>query len=390
MSVAAGGYIRRVHAMIGDLLGPREGICLDVCCGTGAHAAALARLGWTPVGVDLSAGQLRHAGARLPVAVADSTALPFPDHCLPAAACVLASTDVPDYAAVLREISRVLRPGSRFIHVAMRGRPAMPLAERIKKATMRGQPKGMFQRFTDRARRVVCLAQEEARLLGHNYVGTEHLLLGLLHAGEGVAAGALAAQGISLHDVRGQVEQFIGHGPRPVTGAIPFTPRTKKVLELSLREELAPGHHHIGTEHLLLALLREGQGVGARVLTRLGADHAQVREQVLGLLNRESEQQDLQAQLAVDLAGTAEQLDHLRRDKEAAFGAGDLDRAAPLRDQEKQLLAARLPLESQLTAGAAGQAIFAENQRLHRDLERLRDQLRQHGIDPDNGTARTA
>jgi SAM-dependent methyltransferase len=119
MSAAAGEYIQRVHATIAELLGPGEGTCLDVCCGTGAHAPALAGLGWTPVGVDLSGGQLRHAVRRLPVAMADAAALPFADDSMPAAACVLASTDVPDYAAVLREIARVLRPGGRFAHLGV-------------------------------------------------------------------------------------------------------------------------------------------------------------------------------------------------------------------------------------------------------------------------------
>jgi SAM-dependent methyltransferase len=119
MSPSAGGYIQRVHAAIEDLLGPGVGTCLDVCCGTGAHALALADLGWTPVGVDLSWGQLRHARSRLPVAVADALALPLADDSVPAAACVLASTDVPEYAAVLREIARVLRPGGRFVHVGI-------------------------------------------------------------------------------------------------------------------------------------------------------------------------------------------------------------------------------------------------------------------------------
>jgi SAM-dependent methyltransferase len=119
MSPAAGAYIERVHATIGDLLGPGEGTCLDVCCGTGAHVPALSGLGWTPVGIDLSSQQLRHAVPRLPVAVADATALPIADNAIPAVACVLASTDVPDYAAVLREIARVLRPGGRFVHLGV-------------------------------------------------------------------------------------------------------------------------------------------------------------------------------------------------------------------------------------------------------------------------------
>ncbi|CAM5744323.1 putative Demethylmenaquinone methyltransferase [Streptomyces afghaniensis 772] len=115
-----GDYIRRVHATLGDLLGPGDGsTCLDVCCGTGAHASAVAGLGWTPVGMDLSRNQLRHAAHRLPVAVADATALPLADGSVPAAVCVLASTDVPDYPAVLREIARVLTPGGRFVHLGV-------------------------------------------------------------------------------------------------------------------------------------------------------------------------------------------------------------------------------------------------------------------------------
>jgi len=119
LSATAGAYVQRVHAVVRDLLGRGEGTCLDVCCGTGAHAPALAALGWTPVGMDLSAGQLRHAVQRLPVAVADATALPVADGSVPAAACVLASTDVPDYGAVLREVARVLRAGGRFVHVGV-------------------------------------------------------------------------------------------------------------------------------------------------------------------------------------------------------------------------------------------------------------------------------
>jgi prophage maintenance system killer protein len=282
------------------------------------------------------------------------------------------------------------RDAARAKEAPMPGRPAMPLGERLKRATMRRQPKGMFQRFTDRARRVVILAQEEARLLRHNYVGTEHLLLGLLHEGEGLAAKALASQGISWGDVRSQVEEIIGSGRSPVTGHIPFTPRAKKVLGLSLREALALGHQYIGTEHLLLAILREGHGVAAQVLTRFGTSHSQVRERVLGLLTGEGERSDLQAQLAEDLVDAAEELTRVRQRKEAAFDTGDLDAAAALRDREKQLLASKLQLEQQLTAGTGTQALIAENQRLHRELERLRDLLRQHGIEPDNGSARPA
>ena len=128
----------------------------------------------------------------------------------------------------------------------------------------------MFERFTDRARRVVVLAQEEARMLNHNYIGTEHILLGLIHEGEGVAAKALESLGISLEAVRQQVEEIIGQGQQAPSGHIPFTPRAKKVLELSLREALQLGHNYIGTEHILLGLIREGDGVAAQVLVKLG------------------------------------------------------------------------------------------------------------------------
>ena len=143
----------------------------------------------------------------------------------------------------------------------------------------------MFERFTDRARRVVVLAQEEARMLGHNYIGTEHILLGLIHEGEGVAAKALESLGVSQEAVRRQVEEIIGQGERVPSGHIPFTPRAKKVLELSLREALQLGHNYIGTEHILLGLIREGEGVAAQVLVKLGADLNRVRQQVIQLLH---------------------------------------------------------------------------------------------------------
>ena len=142
----------------------------------------------------------------------------------------------------------------------------------------------MFEKFTDRARRVVVLAQEEARMLNHNYIGTEHLLLGLIHEGEGVAATALESLGISLEEVRQNVEEMIGRGQHELSGHIPFTPRTKKVLELSLRESQQLGHDYIGTEHILLGLIREAEGVAAQVLVKMGADLNRVRQQVLQLL----------------------------------------------------------------------------------------------------------
>jgi hypothetical protein len=142
----------------------------------------------------------------------------------------------------------------------------------------------MFERFTDRARRVVVLAQEEARLLDHNSIGTEHLLLGLMRVDDGVAVTALRSLDVSLDAVRVEVEQIIGRGTAPPEGHIPFTPRAKKVLEMSLREALQLAHNYIGTEHILLGLLREGEGVGAQVLVQLGADLGTVRHTVITLL----------------------------------------------------------------------------------------------------------
>ncbi len=147
----------------------------------------------------------------------------------------------------------------------------------------------MFERFTDRARRTVVLAQEEARLLQHNYIGTEHLLLGLIHEGEGVAAKALESLGIGLDAVRQQVEEIIGRGQHAQSGHIPFTPRAKKVLELALREAIQLGHNYIGTEHILLGLIREADGVAAQVLVRLGADLNRTRQRVIEVLHGHGE-----------------------------------------------------------------------------------------------------
>ncbi|HLQ80074.1 MAG TPA: Clp protease N-terminal domain-containing protein, partial [Brachybacterium sp.] len=143
----------------------------------------------------------------------------------------------------------------------------------------------MFERFTDRARRVVVLAQDEARLLNHNYIGTEHILLGLIHENEGVGAKALEALGVTLDAVREQVRDIIGEGNQTPSGHIPFTPRAKKVLELSLREALQLGHNYIGTEHILLGLLREGEGTAVKVLSRLKAEPSAVRQEVIERLS---------------------------------------------------------------------------------------------------------
>jgi len=160
----------------------------------------------------------------------------------------------------------------------------------------------MFERFTDRARRVVVLAQEEARALNHNYIGTEHVLLGLVREEDGVACRALDALDVSLHTVRTQVERIIGPGAAPVSGHIPFTPRAKRVLELSLREALQLGHSYIGTEHLLLGMIREGEGVACQVLVKLGADLNRVRQQVIQIMSgyAESPEGFLRTELRID------------------------------------------------------------------------------------------
>ena len=193
----------------------------------------------------------------------------------------------------------------------------------------------MFERFTDRARRVVVLAQEEARMLNHNYIGTEHILLGLIHEGEGVAAKALESLGISLEAVRSQVEEIIGQGQQAPSGHIPFTPRAKKVLELSLREALQLGHNYIGTEHILLGLIREGEGVAAQVLMKLGADLARVRQQVIQLLS------GYQGKETVTTGGPAEGtpstslvLDQFGRNLTQAAREGKLD---PVIGREKEI-----------------------------------------------------
>ncbi len=193
----------------------------------------------------------------------------------------------------------------------------------------------MFERFTDRARRVVVLAQEEARMLNHNYIGTEHILLGLIHEGEGVAAKALESLGISLEAVRQQVEEIIGQGQQAPSGHIPFTPRAKKVLELSLREALQLGHNYIGTEHILLGLIREGEGVAAQVLVKLGADLNRVRQQVIQLLSGYQGKEPAAAGgPSAEAPSTSLVLDQFGRNYTQAAREGKLD---PVIGREKEI-----------------------------------------------------
>jgi ATP-dependent Clp protease ATP-binding subunit ClpC len=275
----------------------------------------------------------------------------------------------------------------------------------------------MFERFTDRSRRVIVLAQEEARMLDHGWIGTEHILLGLIREGDGHAARALEALGISLDAVRQQVEAFIGRGQQAPSGHIPFTPRAKKVLELSLRESLQLGHGYIGTEHILLGLIREVDGVAAQVLVVLGADLDRVRQQVIQLL-RQDPGQDVESAgshpgerepaglpddalarfdaldrrltalerwviMQPDLEDLDQEIAKVRRDKEAAVDRRDFKAARALRDKEKQLLAERVDREKEWAGSAAGRKTVAQElDRLNTELERLRATLREHGIEP--------
>jgi len=190
----------------------------------------------------------------------------------------------------------------------------------------------LFERFTERARQVVVLAQDEAVALRHNYIGTEHLLLGLLREEEGVAARVLEALDVSLEEIRAEVARIIGLGDEVATGQIPFTPRGKKVLELSLREAIALGHNHIGTEHILLGLVREGEGVAMRILLDLDLDAERIRNEIVRALAAPAEPV---APLAPDLAA---EIERVRAEKEAALEAQEGEKAASLRRRERNLL----------------------------------------------------
>jgi hypothetical protein len=281
----------------------------------------------------------------------------------------------------------------------------------------------MLERFTDRARRVVQLAEEEARRLDHNYIGTEHILLGLIREDEGIAAKALESLGISLQAVREQVEEIIGQGQQVPSEVIPFTPRAKKVLELSLRESLQLRHNYIGTEHILLGLIREGDGVAAQVLVKLGADLNRVRQQVIQLISgpqpqpgplppREgapaTEVQDrlgaIEARLNAievllaaveqrvgirpDTTDLDEQIDRVRGERQAAADVQEYEQAASLRDREKELLATKAARQQEWAAGHPALPDLAERcQQLTDEIERLRALLRQQGIDPQDKPA---
>ncbi len=277
----------------------------------------------------------------------------------------------------------------------------------------------MFERFTDRARHVVVLAKEEARLLNHNWIGTEHLLLGLIRQGDSVAARVLESLGISLQAVRHEVEEIIGQGEQVPSEEIPFTPRSKKVLELALRESLQLRDNYIGPEHILLGLMREGDGVAAQVLIKLGANLNRVRQQVIQLLHgyqgkepksaRRWPQEgapvtEVQARLDAvegrltaleqrvgtgpDTSDLDEQIAQVCREKESAIDAKDYAQAAALRNREKELLASKAARREQWAAGHPALPDMAERcQQLTDEVERLRALLREHGIDPQDKPA---
>jgi hypothetical protein len=187
----------------------------------------------------------------------------------------------------------------------------------------------VFERFTERARQVVVLAQDEARALRHNYIGTEHLLLGLLREEEGLAARVLESLDITVEEVRAQVTRVIGQGDEPLTtGQIPFTPRAKKVLELALREAMALGHNYIGTEHILLGVVRENQGVAARILLDFDADAEKIRNEVLRMLSGPPRRAVEQLRAEIE---------RVRAEKEQAIEANDFEKAANLREIERGL-----------------------------------------------------
>jgi ATP-dependent Clp protease ATP-binding subunit ClpC len=270
----------------------------------------------------------------------------------------------------------------------------------------------MFERFTDQARRIVALAQEEARTLNRDDIGTEHILLALIREGSGMAAEALTALGITEEAARQRVEEVTGRGRQgPQRGRIPFTPWAKKALELSLREAMAIGNSNIGTEHILLGLLRVGEGPTAQILAGLGVDQDRVRQQVIKLLSAGRDKAEpgprrdaegdgkpklppqprdhldsLEWRLSIleQRVGTGPELGQLdqeiaqaRRDKEKAAAAQDYEKAAVLRDREQHLLAGK----------AAREQEWAALPSLSDEIERLRELLRRHGIDPQDDVA---
>jgi ATP-dependent Clp protease ATP-binding subunit ClpA len=190
----------------------------------------------------------------------------------------------------------------------------------------------LFERFTERARQVVVLAQDEARALKHNYIGTEHILLGLLREEEGLAARVLESLDITVEEVRAQVARIVGQGDEVTTGQIPFTPRAKKVLELALREALSLGHNYIGTEHILLGLVRENEGVAARILLDFDADAEKIRNEIIRMLSGLGRTQPAGGTIG-DPSFPHPEAERARAHAEARIFANDPEAAAELRER---------------------------------------------------------
>jgi hypothetical protein len=205
----------------------------------------------------------------------------------------------------------------------------------------------MFERYTERGRQVIVLAQDESRLLRHNFIGTEHLLLGLLREEEGLAARVLGALDITAELVRAQVTRIVGQGNEVATGQIPFTPRAKKVLELSLREALSLGHNYVGTEHILLGLVRENEGVAARILIHFDADADKVRNEIIRMLSGPGRRQVSSPEPTLD-----EQIAAVRARKETLIEEQSFVKAAELRDTERQLVQKKRELLQSLGTAA--------------------------------------
>ena len=255
-----------------------------------------------------------------------------------------------------------------------------------------GRKKGLFRRFSPGARESIIGSQREARSLRHGYIGTEHILLGLLHEGHGVAAQALQAAGITEEAARQRIVEIVGRGAQEPSGHIPFTARAKKVLELALREAAHLNHLYIGSGHILLGLLREDDGLACQVLTDLGADSAQLRERVMTLMAAPAgEGAELAARVVpphlrdIDL-----KVAQARQEKDEAIDARDFPRAAALRDRERELLAERHRRLTQWRAGTDPEALGLEIDRLQEEVRRLQDLLLQHGIDAGEPGQRSA
>jgi prophage maintenance system killer protein len=248
--------------------------------------------------------------------------------------------------------------------------------------TARRKGDGMFRRFSPRAREVIISAQQEARALHHNYIGTEHILLGLVRDREGGAGRALLVLGISPETVRDQVLDIIGEGKQEPAGHIPFTPRAKRVLELAVREAVQLGHLYVGTEHILLGLIREGDGVGWHVLNRLGATVPTVRGQVLELM---SQVQRAPSHVIAPprIRDYDTRIELARQAKNAAIDAKDFDRAAAARESEKELLVEQDRLIAQWSSGVDVATLGRELDWLRDEVDRLQGLLLQNGIEPE-------